>query len=62
MTLSCLSGVFAELVGLLEPLGVCLPPLLLHSPHLALQRENRTRKRRREGGDQHWDGRGFYDP
>ena len=33
-----------ELVDLLEPMGVQLPSQLLHSPHLALQREKRKRK------------------
>ena len=37
-------GVFADLVDVLEPLGVHLPSQLLTSPYLALQREQRKRK------------------
>ena len=34
-------GIFADLVELLDPLGVQLPPQLTHSPHLSLQQERR---------------------
>ena len=37
-------GVFADLVDVLQPLGVQLPSQLLHSPLLGLQREQRKRK------------------
>lgn len=39
-----ISGVFVDLVDILEPLGVQLPSQLLTSPYLALQREQRKRK------------------
>ncbi|KAL5482070.1 hypothetical protein EMCRGX_G022351 [Ephydatia muelleri] len=43
-------GVFADLVDVLEPLGVQLPPQLLTSPYLALQREQRKRKEQEAQG------------
>jgi len=41
--------VFVHLVDLLEPMGVQLPSQLLHSPHLALQRERTKRKQAQDG-------------
>lgn len=37
-------SIFADLVELLDPLGVSLPPQLTHSPHLSLQRQQRKTK------------------
>ena len=45
-----LKGVFADLVDVLEPLGVQLPSQLLTSPYLALQREQRKRKEQEAQG------------
>lgn len=42
-------GVFADLVDVLEPLGVQLPCQLVSSPHLILQREQRKRKQEDQG-------------
>ena len=47
---SCqIAGVFADLVDVLEPLGVQLPSQLLTSPYLTLQREQRKRKQEARG-------------
>ena len=37
-------NIFADLVDLLHPLGVQLPPELIHSHHLSLQREQKKEK------------------
>ena len=62
--LSYFAGVFAGLVDVLQPLGVQLPSQLLHSPHLALQREGQKRRRQESGrghGTKKRDTRNFYD-
>ena len=51
---------FLELVELLQPTGVQLPARLLQSPHLAMQREKRGRKRRRRRPGKE-EEKSFYD-